>query len=197
MHETSKKETVVNEEKGGFKARPVAMAAAMLAFVMPAFAQVDSAQIAAAQGANAGKVLYVYDEVNEQSAPYIGHYREALAAGGIAFDETTATELKASPSAVNIQAYDTIVVHAMVMAFNSKSPVRDWLKTSPDLSGKKVSLFVTANRWFLDNLYGQLTGLLAKDASIAVDAVSMATKTTTDSDERAAVEAQIARLAGK
>lgn len=166
-------------------------------------AEVGAAVSAAAilAESRAGRVLYIYDEVNEQSSPYIGHFRAALAASGVEFDEAAAADLTGSKTGalpkVNLASYDRIIVHGMVMAFNSKSPVRDWLKKKPDLSGKKVSLFVTANRWFLDNLFGQLTDLIKKDGADLIDAVSMATKTTTDSDERAAVGAQVARFAGK
>ena len=60
-----------------------------------------------------------------------------------------------------------------------------------------MSLLVTANRWFLDNLYGQLTALFEKDGAVLVDAVSMATKKTDDAQERTAVAAQVARFAGR
>lgn len=148
--------------------------------------------LAASLGAEtvSGKVLYVYDEVNEQSKPYISYFRDGFAAAGISFDEAAASGLKAK----DLSSYEFIVVHGMVMAFNSKSPVRDWLKTKPDLDGKKVSLFVTANRWFLKNLFGQLTELLRKENADVIDAVSMATKDTDAASEAAAVKAQISRL---
>ena len=137
-----------------------------------------------------GSVLYIYDEVNEQSRPYIAHFRTALKASGRAFDEAAAGELAEK----DLAAYDFIVIHGMVMAFNAKSPVRDWLKTKPGLTGKKVSLFVTANRWFLANLFEDLQTLLEKDRADVIDAVSMATKTTTDAEEAEAVAKLIGRL---
>jgi len=175
----------------------------ILASILVAFALIHP--VSAESAATGGKALYVYDEVNEQSEPYIANFRAALSAAGVAFDEVTAAELASGTSGVDLASYDRIIVHGMVMAFNSKSPVRDWLKKKPDLSGKKVSLFVTANRWFLvtanrwflKNLYGQLTDLVEKDGGNLVDAVSMATKSTTDADERAAVDAQVARFAVK
>lgn len=146
----------------------------------------------AALGAQAaiGKALYVYDEVNEQSSPYIEHFRDAFAAEGIAYDEAAAAELVSK----DLSQYDAVVVHGMVMAFASKSPVRDWLKTGPDLGGKKVSLLVTANRWFLNKLFGQLEELLKRNNAQVVDAVSMATKHTDNAGEKAAVRRQVARL---
>ena len=137
-----------------------------------------------------GKTLFAYDETNEQSAPYVERFREAFAAAGIPFDEATAADLKTK----DLAAYDRIVLHGMVMAFNTKSPLRDWLKTAPNLSGKKVYLFVTANRWFLDKLFADLTKLLKKDEADLVDAVSMATKDTSDEEEAAAVRAFVERL---
>lgn len=145
---------------------------------------------AAVVAAPAGKILYLYDEVNEQSTPYIGYFREALAAEGIAYEESAVAEV----SADKLKTYGYILAHGMVMAFNMKSPLRDWLKTSPDLRGKKVSLFVTANRWFLDDLFGQLRKLLERDQAELVDAVSMATKELDAAAEREAVRAHVARL---
>jgi len=137
-----------------------------------------------------GKVLYLYDEENDQSAPYIRHFREILAAAGIPFDEAVAADLEPK----SLSPYRLIVVHGMVMAFNAKSPIRDWLKTGPDLRGKEVSLFVTANRWFLKDLFGQLGRLFKASGAVVVDAVSMATKDTDEAAEREAIKAQIAKL---
>ena len=129
------------------------------------------------------RTLFVYDEVNDQTKPYISHFREAFAASGTAFDEAAAADLKGR----DLSRYDVVVLHGIVQAFNMKSPIRDWLKTKPDLAGKRIYLFVTANRWFLDKLNRDLTGLLAKAGVKPVDAVSMATKDTDDAAERAAV----------
>jgi len=153
-----------------------------------AFALLVTATLGSAQGA--GRILYIYDEANEQSAPYVAAFRAAFAAQGLAVDEATAAELKSR----SLAAYDRLVLHGMVMAFASKSPLRDWLKSGPALGGKKVSLLVTANRWFLDKLYGQLKELVVKDGAELVDAVSMATKTTTSDDEAAAVQALVRRV---
>ncbi len=143
-----------------------------------------------ASAAPDGKVLYLYDEDNAQSGPYVEHYETAFAAEGIPYDKVTAAAL---PS-VDLSRYQYLVIHGMVMAFNTKSPIRDWLSKGPDLRGKKVSLLVTANRWFLPNLFGQLQDLLKKDKADLVDAVSMATKNTDDAAEAAAVKDQLARL---
>lgn len=134
------------------------------------------------------EVLHVYDEVNDNSKPYLGYFGEAYANQGIDHYQVTVAELEA----VDLERYDTIVIHAMVMAFNMKSPVRDWLKTKPPLAGKKTYLFVTANRWYLDRLYGQLTSLL--EGNTELDAVSMATKDLDETSKRAVVQALAARI---
>lgn len=173
----------------------------IISLAIQGYAQSGSSSAEAGNKINAnlasGSVLYVYDEVNEQSVPYIEHFHGALSAYGISYDEVAAADLLSGKAAVDPSDYDYLIVHGMVMAFNSKSPVRDWLKKKPDLTGIKVSLFVTANRWFLANLYGQLTELFEKDGAELVDAVSMATKETADSDERAAVSAHVARFAAQ
>jgi lactam utilization protein B len=95
---------------------------------------------------------------------------------------------------MDLTKYSAVLVHGMVMAFASKSPVRDWLKAEKRLEGKKVYLFVTANRWFLDKLYKQLGDLLARDKAGSVDAVSAATKKMDDAAKEAAVRAFVAKL---
>jgi hypothetical protein len=151
------------------------------------------ASIAVALGAQApaGKILYVYDEANEQSAPYIGYFKSALAAEGIEYDETTAARVPA----MDLTKYRALLVHGMVMAFTSKSPVRDWLKAEKRLAGRRVALLVTANRWFLDKHFKQLGGLLEKDGAAPVDAVSAATKNLDAAAKEAAVRNIVARLA--
>jgi hypothetical protein len=147
---------------------------------------------AMAEDSNPGaqKVLYVYDEVNKNSELYIGYFRKAFNEAGVVFDETAVADIKGK----NLADYRAIVMHGMVMAFNSKSELRDWLKTSPDLKDRKVSLFVTANRWFLDNLNRDLTGLLKKDGADVIDAVSQATKNLNEEGKMALVRAQVNKL---
>lgn len=161
-----------------------------IAFLGCIFLACVSYAVAEEPNAGAQKVLYVYDEVNKNSEPYIGYFRKAFAEAGIAFDETAVADIKGK----NLADYRAIVMHGMVMAFNSKSELRDWLKTSPDLKDRKVSLFVTANRWFLDNLYRDLTGLLKQDGADVIDAVSQATKNLNDDGKLALVQAQVNKL---
>jgi hypothetical protein len=136
------------------------------------------------------KLLFVYDEVNANSSPYIERFEKAFEARGIAYEAASVAELPKK----ELSEYRGIVIHGMVMAFNAKSPVRDWLKGGPKLEGKKVSLFVTANRWFLDKLHGQLATLLKKDGAELVDSVSMATKTIDETAKNTAVQDFVAKL---
>jgi hypothetical protein len=136
------------------------------------------------------KTLYVYDEVNKNSTPYITYFKAAFAEKGIAYDEATA----AQAASKDLSAYDAIVIHGMVMAFGTKSPVRDWLKRGTKFEGKKVSLLVTANRWKLEKLYDQLTKLLKKDKADVIDAVSMATKDMNEAAKIDAVKTQVGKL---
>jgi hypothetical protein len=160
----------------------------MKKFIIGVFALVMAMSLGAETAS--GKILFVYDEVNDSSSPFIADFREAFADKGISFDEAAAADMKAK----DLSAYDTIVVYGMVQAFASKSPVRDWLKTGVDLGGKEVFLFVTANRWFLKKLTGQLSSLLKKDKAEIVDAVSMATRDADYSAKTNAVRQQVARL---
>lgn len=157
----------------------VILALAVSAAAIPAFAQ------------STGRLLYLYDEVNEQSEPYIAYFEDAFARAGLDYDAASA----AQAASLDLSRYDRIVVHGMVMAFNSKSPIRDWLRKKPDLRGKRVYLLVTANRWFLDRLYGQLVELLQADRADQVDAVSMATKDMDATSEAAAVRERVDKAA--
>jgi hypothetical protein len=150
------------------------------------------AAIAAAAGAQSksDKVLYVYDEVNDNSKPYIGYFERALAAEGIAYDETTA----AKALTYDLSGYRAVLVHGMVMAFAMKSPVRDWLKAEKRLEGARVALYVTANRWSLEKLTKQLGDLAKKDKAESVDVVSSATKSIDAAAKEAAVRSFVSRL---
>ncbi len=141
-------------------------------------------------GLFAETVLFVYDEVNKNSSPYITLFRDELKSAGYTVDETAA----AGVSSKNLASYDYILIHGMVMAFASKSPVRDWLKTKPALAGKKVSLLVTANRWYLEKLYKQVTSMLDGLKPVMIDAVSQATKDLDAKGREALVKKQVSGL---
>jgi hypothetical protein len=143
----------------------------------------------AAQGGNE-TVLYIYDEANENSSPYLGYARAAFKAQGIPFEMASVAEVPSK----NLAAYDRIFIHGMVMAFNTKSMVRNWLKQGPDLEGKEITLLVTANRWSLAALTRDLTKLLKKEKATVVEAVSMATKSMDGSAKEKALGEMIGHL---
>lgn len=117
-------------------------------------------------------VLFVYEEENEKLSPWIASFREELRAANVVFDECPAKDALA----VDLSKYDRILVYGAVIAFTANEPVRDWLAKEDRLSGKSVTLAVTANRWFLKKYHGQLIDLLKKKRALTVDAVSAATK---------------------
>lgn len=141
----------------------------------------------AAADAGAKRVLYVYEEGNANTDPWRGYFREEMKAAGFEAEEVPAAELGGK----DLSKYDLIVIHGAVMAFTSNEPIRDWLEKGPDLSGRKVALFVTANRWFLDKYNKQLTDLLGKRGAVTVDAVSAATKKLGEADKKELVKKHI------
>ncbi len=84
----------------------------------------------------------------------------------------------------DLAKYSSVVIYGAVQAFNMKGPIRDWLKTNVDISGKKVYLVVTASRWFLKDYFNQLKAALAKKNANVVDAVSGATQKMSDEDKK-------------
>jgi len=155
----------------------------VILFTLLVFGQFVSAQTKKA-------VLYIYDEPSKEAQPFISYFKDSFANNGIAFDEVSAADMVNK----DLGSYEDIVMHSMVMAFNMKSPLRDWLKTSPKLQGKKVRLLVTANRWFLDKLFKQQKDLLTKNGADIVDAVSAATKDMNSVQKAAKVEVFVAAL---
>jgi flavodoxin len=126
------------------------------------------------------KVLFVYDTNNKATKIYIEAIRSRLSGDGFTVDEASSSSLKKKDPS----SYDKIVIYGMVMAFNAKSMVRNWLKAQKDLAGKKVYIFVTANRWSEEKLHKDLVKLSAKKKAIVVDAVSMATNKVSDEKKR-------------
>lgn len=121
-------------------------------------------------------VLFIYEESNENIDPWLERLRSDLDSRSIAFEEISASEL----AGADLSPYGAIFLYGAVMAFTFKEPVRDWLDSGPDIADRKVSLFVTANRWFLDKYTGQLQTRLEKNGAETVDVISSATKDLTD-----------------
>lgn len=137
-----------------------------------------------------GKVLLVYDGMKGKPSPFVERFRAAFREAGIAFEEASAEDLGSG----DLSGYECVVIHGMVMAFNGMSPVRDWLKGSPNLQGTNVRIFVTASRWFNDDLARELSDLVAKDGGEVVDAVSAATRRLSDAEKGELVRSQVDAL---
>ncbi len=135
-------------------------------------------------------VLFIYEENNININPWKVVFENELSAKNYSFDVMEAPKIGSR----DLSQYDYIIIHGAVMAFTLKEPVRTWLKTKPNLLGKKVLLFVTANRWFLDRYYKQLLSLLDKRDAVVVDAISMATKILSDNEKRELVHNQLMNL---
>lgn len=124
-------------------------------------------------------VLFIYEESNNNINPWKVLFENKLRDKEYIYDVIEASQVDSK----DISKYDFIIIHGAVMGFTLKEPVRNWLKSKPDLSGKKVLLFVTASQWFLDRYNKQLLLLLEENNAVVVDAVSSATKSLSDKEK--------------
>lgn len=136
------------------------------------------------------RLLFVYDTLDKGSLPCVQAIRDELAGAGFAVDEASAGALRRTDA----KPYDRLVIYGMVMAFNWKSTVRDWLKTQNNLENRKIFIFVTANRWFKDNLHRDLVKLASQKKATVVDAVSMATNKVSDREKRLKIKTLLAAI---
>ena len=136
------------------------------------------------------KVLFVYDTITKPSAFYVETIRENLKDASFQVDEASSSALRhKDPS-----QYSHIVMYGMVMAFNMKSSVRKWLKSQKSLENKKLFIFVTANRWFNENLRKDLVKLASQKNATVVDAVAMATNKVSEAEKREKITALLAQM---
>ena len=105
---------------------------------------------------NRETVLFLYEESNENIDPWLSLFRIRLEEEKIPYKESSAAHM----NSMDLALFDNIFLYGAVMAFTFKEPLRDWLESEPALAGKEISLFVTANRWFLDKYTGQLQKLV-------------------------------------
>ncbi len=136
------------------------------------------------------QVLFAYELNDKNIDPWRKYFRSEFNNSKYILEEVEALRLKT----VNIQNYDLIIIYGAVMAFTSKEPIRDWLNTKPKLSGKRVGLFVTANRWFLKKYNDQLTNLLRRSGANIIDAVSTATKNLTENEKVEIVHTYVEKI---
>jgi hypothetical protein len=135
-------------------------------------------------------VLFVYDEHNEALDPYIQMVKDELVQHKIAFEETSAQEVRGQ----DLSRYSSVVIYSAVMAFSLKSPVRDWLGSHPNLNGKRVAMLMTAHSMFLDTLKGQQTKLLKDLKTQEPDVVASATKDLGAAQKRQLVKEFVSRI---
>jgi hypothetical protein len=124
--------------------------------------------------------LFVYEEKNDKIDPWVNRFKDAFGSSSGNVEFFTSGEMKEK----DLAKYSSVVIYGAVQAFNMKGPIRDWLKTNVDISGKKVYLVVTASRWFLKDYFNQLKAALAKKNANVVDAVSGATQKMSDEDKK-------------
>ncbi len=133
------------------------------------------------------RVLYIYEENNDSTGPWRDYFAGESAAAGFIFEEAAVSEIDSK----NLDSYDGIIIHGMVMAFTSRSPVRDWLSERARLAGRPVSIFITANRWFLEKYTRQIHDLLVTQQLEPLDAVSAATKNLSETEKKALVRSHL------
>jgi hypothetical protein len=155
----------------------------LAASLFPAFAQRSASQ-------PSPTMLFVYEAKDKKIDSWVSLFKEELQARNIKADFYLPSELAGK----DLSGYDVVVIYGVVQAFTNLEPIRDWLKTKVDLSGKKVHLFVTANRWYLGKYFDQLKKLLAKKNANLADAVSSATQKLSDSEKNELVKAFIGRI---
>lgn len=139
------------------------------------------------------RVLFVYDILDDETSFFINTFRDEFRTLPCSIDELSIEQSKVS----DMSKYDLLVLYSRVMAFNMKSPVRNWVKAIKSFDKKKVALMVTAYRWFNETHFREMTKLLnARNANI-VDAVSMATKDLSDEQKRAKVHDSLVKTVNK
>lgn len=136
-----------------------------------------------------GKILFVYEESNEQLDPWIARMENYLNRQGIPFDKMAAAEAS-SLELEDFSSYRGLVLYGAVMAFTSNEPLRDWLKEEPSLQDQKVLLLVTANRWFLPKYTRQLKSLLKDEGAELIDDVTAVTKDLSEEEKDALLQEQ-------
>ncbi|MBN1759022.1 MAG: hypothetical protein JW863_11930 [Chitinispirillaceae bacterium] len=137
-----------------------------------------------------GKVLFVSDKTDKPAKFFLDAFTEELTASGRPFDEV-AVDAK---SPVDPAEYSSIVVYSQVMAFNNISPVSAWVKSQKSLQGKRLFLFVTANRWFYESRLKKLVKLVGDRDGEVVDAVTMATTKMNAEQKRGLVRKMVKKM---
>ncbi len=136
------------------------------------------------------KVLLVFEEANSYINKWRVIFKDEFMKQGFIFEEIPVAEAGKK----DFSKYDFIEIYGAVMAFTYRQPIREWLKTETNISGKKVGLFVTANRWFLEKYYKQLEEILKGKKAIVVDSVSSATLKLSEEEKRKLISNHIEKI---
>jgi hypothetical protein len=140
--------------------------------------------------AQAKKALIIHDAMDAQTRPYLETLSAGLKKSGYQVSATSASNLGKQ----SLAGYDHIAFYGVVRALNTQSILRDWLSSAPDLKGQKVSILVTANRWFNEKLLGQLRELLERRHAVVLDAVSMATQKLDAKTKKSVIDRSASKL---
>jgi len=135
-------------------------------------------------------LLFVYEESNDNTDPWLEMLRHNLKSRSIDFEEKSASDLEG----VDLSSFDRVFFYGAVMGFTLKEPLRSWLDSSPDLTGKKVSLLVTASRWFLEKYTAQLEERLEESGAGKIDAISSVTQNLSDEEKESIAAAAVAAI---
>jgi hypothetical protein len=136
------------------------------------------------------KILFLSDKTDKPARFFMDAFIEELTAAGFDFTETAVD----GKSLVDLESCRNIIVYSQVMAFNNISPVSAWVKARKTLAGKRVYLFVTANRWFFGSRLKKLADLVLARGGVVVDAVTMATHKMTEEQKQAGVRTLVAKI---
>jgi hypothetical protein len=128
---------------------------------------------------NSSNILFVYEQADEKINQWVELFKKEFAKQNRSVEYV----VSADANKKNISSFSSVVIYGAVLAFTFKEPVRDWLKTDVNLTGKKVHLIVTANRWFVEDYFKQLKNELTKKKAEPVNAVSTATAKLSDTDK--------------
>lgn len=141
--------------------------------------------------ADSTKTLFLYDTLDTDSRFFIETFRDAFKEANIDIKEGAVAEKQA----IDFSDVTDIVLYSRVMAFDMKSPLRKWVTEQKTFEGKRLYLYVTANRWFYEKHFDKFLNLIKDRNGTLVDAVTTATSKLTDDQKRGQVRTFIMKIA--
>jgi hypothetical protein len=136
------------------------------------------------------KVLFVYENVDLKSKFIVESFREQLKKADFYFEEDSL----GSKAIKDLSNYQYIIIYSGVMAFNTISPVRKWMRSTLSFENEKIFIFVTANRWYYESHLKELVNLAEQRHGTVVDAVSMATCKMSESQKIEKIQTHLSKL---